>query len=49
MYSKFNMCEYIIDLDGYVKKLNIKKLFLGKTWSDNCKFGIIGLNPNKKI
>ena len=42
------MCEYIIDLDGYVKNIDNKKLFLGKAWSDNCKDCIIGLNPNNK-
>lgn len=31
------MCEHLIDLENYIKKLNIVETYRGKAWSDNCR------------
>jgi hypothetical protein len=31
------MCEHLIELDNYIKSKNIKEIFRGQAWSENCR------------
>jgi hypothetical protein len=31
------MCEHLIELENYIKNKNIKEIFRGKAWSENCR------------
>jgi hypothetical protein len=31
------MCEHLIELENYIIDKNIKEIFRGKSWSENCR------------